>query len=130
MIRLIAAFLLLFSALAFAGESPLVDERLAEIVEGAVKVTGFSINISESTEYSVNINTINRRNVCDKEAAGDVKRFQDAVGEQPNVRNNHGPAYYSVTRPDGTRKVLSPEQLIKQGVLKGCTNIYVSVTPK
>ena len=127
--RLIATFLFLSSAFAFAGESPLVDARLAEIVEGAVKATGFSINISESTEYSVNINTINGRNVCDKEAAGDVKRFQDAVGEQPNVRNNYGPAYYSVTR-DGTRKVLSPEQLIKQGVLKGCTNIYVSVTPK
>lgn len=128
--KLMASLLVFTSALAVAGESPVVDSRLAGIVEGAVKATGFNIHISGSTDNSVNINTINGRNVCDKVAIEDVRRFQDAIGQQPNVKNNFGPAYYSATMPDGTRQVLSPEQLIKQGTLKGCTNIYVSVTPR
>ena len=124
------AALLVFTSAVSAGESPLVDTRLADAVENAAKATGFSINISESTADSLNINTINGRNVCDKAAIDDVKRFQDELGKQPGIRNNFGPAYYSTTRDDGTRKVSSPEQLIKQGVIKGCTNIYVRVLPK
>ncbi len=128
--KLLVAFLALASVTAEAGGSPMVNERLADIVEDAVKETGFSINISESTAYSVNINTINGRSVCDKAVLNDVKRFQDAVGKQPDVRNNFGPAYYSTTAPDGKRTVSSPEQMIQTGVIKGCTNIYVRVIAK
>jgi|SRR5690349_7622740 len=128
--RHLAAVLLLTSAVANAGGSPTVDTRLAIIVEGAVKATGQSINISQSTTYSVNINKINGKDVCDPATAAEVKRLQDALNDQPNIKENYGPAYYSLTSPDGTRKVLSPEQLKTQGTLKGCTNIYVSVPPK
>ena len=125
--RIATSILILGSALAVAGESPVVDTRLAHIVEAAAIATGLNINISQSTNSSVNINTLNGRNVCDKAALEDVRKFQDAVAQQPNVKNNFGPAYYSVTAPDGTRKTLSFDQLVKQGTLKGCTDIYVSV---
>jgi hypothetical protein len=121
---------LLMTSVASAADSPAVDTRLATVVEGAVKATGLSINISQATMYSVNINKINGKNVCDPTAASEVKRLQDALNDQPNIKENYGPAYYSLTSPDGTRKVLSPEQLKTQGTLKGCTNIYVSVPPK
>ena len=75
----------------------------------------------------MNINTLNGRNVCDEAAIEDVRNFQDAIAQQPGVKNNFGPAYYSVTTPDGTHKTLSYEQLVKNGTLKGCTDIYVSV---
>ena len=130
MLRVLATLLVLTSTVVVAGESPTVDSRLADLIERAVKETGFSINISGSTIYSVSINTINGVSVCDATSASNVKLLQDALNKQPNIKDNFGPAYYSVTTPDGTRKFLAPEQLEKQGILKGCTNIYVSVNPK
>ena len=128
--KIFAASLLTFgAALAVAGESPVVDTRLARIIEAAALEAGLDTNISQSTVNSVNINTLNGRNVCDQAAIEDVRKFQDAIAQQPNVKNNFGPAYYSVTAADGTRKTLSPDQLIKQGTLNGCADIYVSVAP-
>jgi len=121
---------LLMSSVASATDSPALDTRLAVIVEAAVRATGLSINISQTTTYSVNIDKIDGKNVCDPAAASEVKRFQDALNDQPNIKENYGPAYFSLTSLDGTRKVVAPEQLKKQGTLKGCTNIYVSVSPK
>ena len=125
--RIVASLLILGSSFAIAGESPVLDTRLARAVEAAALATGLDINISQSTTNSVNINTLNGRNVCDKAAIDDVRHFQDAIAQQPGVKNNFGPAYYSVTTSDGTRKTLSYERLAKQGTLKGCTDIYVSV---
>jgi hypothetical protein len=130
MLKYLWTLLLVGCASTTAVESPLVDSRLAGIVEGAVSKTGFNINISESTADSVNINTINGKNVCDPAALEDAKRLQDAIAEYPDVRNNFGPAYFSVTKPDGSRSVSTPEQMIAKGVIKGCTNIYVRVTPR
>ena len=126
--KIAASLLILGSSFAMAGESPVVDTRLAKAIEAAALETGFDININQSTKSSVNINTVNGRNVCDKAAIEEVRTFQDAIAQQPGVKNNFGPAYYSVTTADGTRKTLSYEQLIKQGSLKGCTGIYVSVS--
>ena len=125
--KIVASLLILGSSFAMAGESPAVDTRLAKAIEAAALATGFDINISQSTKSSVNINTVNGRNVCDTTAIEDVRKFQDAIAQQPYVKDNFGPAYYSVTAQDGTRKMLSSEELIKRGTLKGCTAIYVSV---
>ncbi|HEY7639943.1 MAG TPA: hypothetical protein VH814_09480 [Steroidobacteraceae bacterium] len=104
--RLLLLALLITSA-ASAADSPAVDSRLAIIVEGAVRATGLSINISQATLYSVNINKINGRSVCDPAAASEVKQLQDALNDQAGIKENYGPAYYSLTSPDGTRKVVS-----------------------
>ena len=124
----LAIFLVFFApAWAAAGESPVVDTRLAHIIESAAITAGFDINVSQSTHESVNINTVNGKDVCDPAAIDNVRKFQDAVAQQPHVKNNFGPAYYSTTAPDGMSKILSLEQLIKQGTLEGCTSIYISV---
>lgn len=122
-----SAALLLASFAVQGAASPTVDTRLAKIVEGAVAATGLNINVSHSTHYSLNINKINGKDVCAPAAKSEVKQLQDALNGQPGIKENYGPVYYSLTSPDGTRKMLSPEQLKKQGIFKGCTDIYVSV---
>jgi hypothetical protein len=128
--RIAICVLIVASSAVLGGESPVVDTRLARAIEAAALQTGIDINIRQSDGNSVNINRLNGRNVCDKAAIEDVRKFQDAVAQQASVKNDFGPAYYSTLAPDGTRKVLTPEQLTKLGLLEGCTDIYVSVVPK
>jgi hypothetical protein len=129
MARLSCAILGLWLSVVSAGEPPAIDSRLANAIEKAVITTGIGININESTQDSVNINTVNGRDVCDPAAADDVKRLQEAINAQPHIRNNFGPAFYSVTESDGSRKTLLPSQLAAQGIAKKCAGIFVSVAP-
>ena len=124
-----SATLLLASFAVQSASSPVVDTRLAKIVEGAVSATGLGINISHSTRYSLNINKINGQDVCAPASKSEVRQLQNALNNQPGIKENYGPAYYSLTSTDGTHKILSPEQLKEQGILNACTNIYVSVAP-
>jgi hypothetical protein len=126
-----ALIVLTFAASLVAAEPPVVDTRLAHVVEDAAKASGVkSINISETITYTLNINMVNGRDVCDVAAAEDVRRLQDALNAQPNIKDNFGPAYFSVTQANGDRKVLTPAVLKKQGISKKCSNIYVSVSPQ
>jgi predicted RND superfamily exporter protein len=128
MARISLVTLVLWFSMAVAGEPIAIDSRLAKAIEQAVVATGIDININESTQDSININTVNGRNVCDPEAAEDVNRLQTAINAQPYIRNNFGPAFYSVGEADGSRKTLTPEQLAAQGITTKCKGIYVSVT--
>jgi hypothetical protein len=129
MARISLVTLALWFSLANAGEPPAVDTRLAKAIEQAAISTGISININESTQDSININEVNGRNVCDPAAAEDVRRLQNAINAQPDIRNNFGPAFYSVGESGGSRRTLSPEQLAEQGITTKCEGIYVSIAP-
>jgi hypothetical protein len=129
MARISFGILGLWFSVVGAAEPPAVDSRLANAIEKAVVTTGIGININESTQDSVNIDKVNGRDVCDPAAADDVKRLQVAIDAQPHIRNNFGPAFYSVTDLDGSHRTLSPSQLAAQGITKKCTGIYVSVAP-
>ena len=109
------------------GQDQKVKLELADMIETVVKETGLSINISETNFTSVNINKINGRNVCSKEAKDDVVALQQAFNKHPNIYKNIGPYLVSFSYKDGTRKIGDIAELRKQGKLPGCTNIMVSV---
>ena len=109
------------------GQDQKVKSELADMIEAVVKETGLSINISETNFTSVNINKINGRNVCSKEAKDDVVALQQAFNKHPNIYKNIGPYLVSFSYKDGTRKIGDIAELRKQGKLPGCTNIMVSV---
>jgi hypothetical protein len=70
---------------------------------------------------------VNGVSVCSPDAAGWVKKLQDALNDQPGIHDNFGPAYFSVTEKSGARKFMTIEDLKARGVLQGCTDIYVSI---
>ena len=102
-----------------------VRDALATMVEQVSVSTGVSFTISESTPTSVNISQVNGRSVCAAEARSDVERVQQAFDRHPSISRNIGPALVSITDRDGTKHHLDPADA--NGVLKACTNIYVSV---
>ena len=97
------------------------------MVEEVVAETGISINISESTPTSVNINQVNGRDVCSTEARADVERLQRAFDAHPNIHRNIGPALITITDRAGRKVSGDRRKLEKEGIPKGCSNIYVSV---
>ena len=97
------------------------------MIEAVAKETNFRINISEMNFTSVNINKINGRNVCSKEAKNDVTILQQAFNNHPNIYKNIGPYLVSFSYKDGSRKFGDIALLRSQGVIPGCTNIFVSV---
>jgi len=104
-----------------------VKAALANMIEAVVKETGFSINISDMDYLSVNIDKVNGRRVCSKDAKSDVVKLQEAFNRSPKIYKNIGPYLVSFTYKDGTRKVADISELRKQGKLPACTNIMVSV---
>ncbi len=124
-------FLLLSGVFLFSGyvhgQDQKVKFELADMVEAVAKETNFRMNISEMNFTSVNINKINGRNVCSKEAKKDVMRLQQAFNNHPNIYKNIGPYLVSFSYKDGSRKIGDITSLRNQGVIPGCTNIFVSV---
>ena len=104
-----------------------VYAELATMVEEVVAETGISINISESTPTSVNINQVNGRDVCSAEARADVERLQHVFDVHSNIHMNIGPALITITDRTGKKFSGDRRKLEKEGIFKGCSNIYVSV---
>ena len=122
------SFLLANSIL--ANDSPVVSAELAEMIEAVVVETGFNINITDFTSISANINLINGRDVCSDSAGEDVRKLQEAFSRHPDIHRNFGPAFYAVTAESGETKFLDREVLIEQGIVEGCTSIYISILDK
>jgi hypothetical protein len=125
--RQFGVFWFLFAGSAFAGEPPTVKAELAEMIETVVLETGFNISIRETTLESATINSINGRDVCSEDALQDALALQEAFNRQPQIKRNFGPAFYSVTSESGETKFLDRESLMQRGVIKGCTDIQVSI---
>ncbi len=123
---LLSCATLLLGSLAYAADQK-VKTELADMIEAVVKETGLNINISDTDYLSVNINEVNGRNVCSKEAKDDVVKLQEAFNRNPNIYKNIGPYLVSFTYEDGSRKFGDIAKLRKQGKLPNCTNIMVSV---
>ena len=104
-----------------------VRADLATMVEEVVKLTGVRINISHSTPTSVNIDQANGRNVCIPEAHADVERLQRAFDAHKSIYRLSGPTLISITDRAGEKTYGDRKKLEAQGILKGCTDIYVSV---
>jgi hypothetical protein len=124
------SLVVLVTLLTLAADSPSdkpVRADLAKMVEEVVAKTHVTINISGSTELSVNINEVNGRNVCAPEARSDVERLQRAFDAHKSIYRNIGPALISITDASGKKTYGDRQKLEAQGVLKGCTNILVSV---
>ncbi len=119
--------------LAFASPQPVraggepVREDLASMVEQVVVQTGLSINVSESTPTSVNINQVNGRSVCAAEARSDVEKLQLAFESHPDIHRNIGPVLIRITDRSGNKTPGEPSELERAGVVKGCPNVCVSV---
>lgn len=128
--RLILAFLvtilLCFPAVGFGVNQPVKDE-LADMVEQVVVSTGLSINISQQSRTSVNINKVNGLDVCSNEASNDVLTLQQAFDQHPNIYKNIGPRLVSIASEDGKKTIGSLDALKAQGAVDGCPNIYISV---
>ncbi len=123
---LLSSATLLLGSPAYA-EDKKVKMELADMIEAAVRESGLSINISDTNYLSVNINEVNGRSVCSKEAKDDVVKLQEAFNRNPNIYKNIGPYLVSFTYEDGSRKIGDIAKLRKQGKLPSCTDIMVSV---
>jgi hypothetical protein len=125
-----AIFAVLFAVasplLVFADSQP-VREDLATMVEEVGAQTGLSFNIGASTPTSVNINQVNGRSVCSAEARADVERLQRAFDAHRSIYKNIGPVLITITDRSGKKTSGDRAKLEKDGILKGCPNIYVSV---
>lgn len=97
------------------------------MVEEVVAQTGISVNISESTRTSVNINRANGRSVCAAEARADVERLQRAFDAHRSIYRNIGPVLITITDRTGKKTPGDRSKLEKEGILGRCPNIYVSV---
>jgi hypothetical protein len=89
------SLVVLVTFLALAADSPAdkpMRADLAKMLEEVVAKTHVTINISGSTELSVNINEVNGRNVCAPEARPDVERLQRGFDAHKSIYRNIGPA--------------------------------------
>jgi len=104
-----------------------VRADLADMIEQVVKKTGLSINIGHSTSTSVNIDKVSGHNVCSPEARADVEALQRAFDAHKSIYRIIGPTLISITDRNGKKTYGDRKKLEAQGVLKGCTDLYVSV---
>jgi hypothetical protein len=122
--------LLATSSVALA--EPYVNRRLANMVEAALRETGFKVNIPPKgmEPYSLHISQVNGRDVCSPDAEADVRRLQQAFDNQPDIYRNFSGYLISVTAADGTRKVSDYATIKTQGIAKAdCINLYIEVRP-
>ena len=97
------------------------------MLEAVVLETRIAIHVSALDRTSLNIDAVNGRSVCTPDALPDVERLQNAFDAHPNIYGNIGPALVSFTAEDGTKRTLRPDELVKRGIIEGCSDIYVSV---
>ena len=123
---LLLAFAVVSPLLSRADSKPVRDD-LATMVEEVSAQTGLSINISDSTRTSVNINEVNGRSVCLPEARADAEKLQQAFDAHQSIYRNIGPVLITITDRTGKKTLGDRARLEQEGILKGCPNIYVSV---
>jgi hypothetical protein len=104
-----------------------VRNELADMVEQVVAETRISINISGMTDTSVNISSVNGRDVCSQEAKEDVIKLQKAFDNHPSIYRNIGPYIVSFTDRDGNKVYGDLQKLTADGIAPECTNVYVSI---
>ena len=104
-----------------------VRNELADMVEQVVPETRISINISAMTDTSVNISSVNGKNVCSQEAKEDVIKLQKAFDKHPSIYRNIGPYIVSFTDRAGKKVYGDLPKLRTDGVAPECTDVYVSI---
>ncbi|HUC60933.1 MAG TPA: hypothetical protein VMF53_03170 [Alphaproteobacteria bacterium] len=104
-----------------------VTTATAQMIEDAVVASGVdSVNINSTTGgvhaasslhylgQAVDIDEIDGLPVSDPRNAENVAKLQAALQEQPNIKQNFGPAQMTITNPDGTTSHPSDPKLAQQ----------------
>jgi hypothetical protein len=120
--------LLLLPAVVFAESIP-VKETLAQLVEGAIRETGLSINVppDQMTEKSINISTIDGVSVCDPKAKENVIALQKAFTANKNLRQTISIYGVYVRDTDGDVKFLPSDSPNIKALIGECKYLYLSV---
>ncbi|MDH4275927.1 MAG: hypothetical protein OEW08_12900, partial [Gammaproteobacteria bacterium] len=101
---------------------PSTDKKVlfeaADNIEGAVRETNLSINVNSTTgghtsgqhpaKEAVDVNRVGGSKVSDPRNLANVSKFQKALGNQPNIFRNYGPAGQTETQVRGGMKSVIP----------------------
>jgi hypothetical protein len=132
MIRAVLASVFFFCAgsmpaTAQQGQAPIDDRLVAMAAHVSAKASheGFlgSIAVPQTTFTSMTIGKLDGTNVCAKKNFQKAKRLQELFNEEPDIYENHGPAFRTVTDRSGHRKSVAAAS-------DKCPPIYVSVQPQ
>lgn len=104
-----------------------VDFALANMIEEVVRKTKFSINISDMTRKTINIDKIDGLDVCDPKAKEKVLSLQKAFNEHPNIYRNYSFYGVWVKKPNGQFNYVSGDSAEYKKLINNCRNVYIAV---